>query len=93
MSNHTPTLERISLGPDPDTREARAGVPRLSLWLWRDDIALLRALYRRTPGGYSLHIRAAVRAMCEALRAELSLTPNGRDLLHRLGQLPKEPLQ
>lgn len=69
-------LERVHIQPGNST----------SAWLWRRDLDLLRALYRSAPGGYSLHIRAAVHAMCEQLRAQLRASPSGRSLLTKLGQ-------
>lgn len=69
-------LERVHIQPGSST----------SAWLWRRDLDLLRALYRSSPGGYSLHIRAAVHAMCNQLRRELRESERGRDLLTKLGQ-------
>jgi hypothetical protein len=82
MPTKTPTLERISVGPDADASDTA----RTSFWLWRQDLALLRALYRGQPGGYALHIRAAVHAMCNNIRADLAASDKGRELLHKLGQ-------
>jgi len=64
---------------------------RISVMLWPDDLALLRALYRDTHGGYSVHIRAALRGMCNDLRERLSQTEQGRRLLRELGQTPPDP--
>lgn len=74
----TAELERVHIAEGTGT----------SFWLWRRDLELLRALYRGQPGGYSIHIRAAVNAMCNVLRAELAKTPPGCDLLRRLNQEP-----
>lgn len=82
----TARMERITIGPKLTDRAAREGVPRISMWLWRDDLALLRALYRRTPGGYTVHIRAAVHSMCRVLREQLRQTDGGRELLRKLSQ-------
>lgn len=73
----TATMERICIEPGRHT----------SFFLWRADIDLLRALYRGSPGGYSTHVRAAVHAMCDHLRAELRKSAYGRALLARLNQL------
>lgn len=70
------TLERVHIQTGNST----------SAWFWRRDLDLLRALYRGSPGGYSLHIRAAVHAMCEQLRADLRASDQGRNLLTKLGQ-------
>ena len=82
----TASMERITIGPKLTDRAAREGVPRISMWLWRDDLALLRALYRRTPGGYTIHIRAAVHEMCRVLREQLRASESGRELLRKLHQ-------
>lgn len=79
-SNRTAALERVHIQPGRST----------SAWLWRRDLDLLRALYRGEPGGYSAHIREAVRVMCAAVRADVARTPHGRDLLRKLGQAPDE---
>lgn len=79
--HQTATLERIHIQPGSST----------SAWLWRRDLDLLRALYRASPGGYSLHIRAAVQAMCNQLRRELRTSERGRELLTRLNQLEDNP--
>lgn len=63
-----------------------AQLERISMWLDRADLALLRALYRRAPGGYTIHIRAATSAMCKELRTRLRETDRGRELLTKLGQ-------
>lgn len=82
-TNKSAALERYHISPGAST----------SAWLWRRDLDLLRALYRGQPGGFSVHIRAAVAAMCNHLRDELCRTPAGRSLLARLDQLdpPAEP--
>lgn len=72
----TPTMERIHIMPGDTT----------SAFLLRKDLDLLRALYRGSPGGYSVHIRAAVHTMCNQIRAKLRETGHGRELLHKLGQ-------
>lgn len=76
-SNRAPALERYHISPGAST----------SAWLWRRDLDLLRALYRGQPGGFSVHIRAAVAVMCDHLRAELRKSPHGCALLSRLSQL------
>lgn len=77
-STKTATKERIKLGGRPGERT--------SMFLWRRDLDLLRALYRGQPGGYALHIRAAVHSMCKHIRRELAHSEHGQELLRKLGQ-------
>lgn len=76
----SPTMERIHIQPGAKNASTT------SVFLWHRDLDLLRALYRGSPGGYSVHIRGAVHTLCEHLRTQLRETERGRDLLHKLGQ-------
>lgn len=70
----------------PVTGTKTAAQERTSVFLWRADLDLLRALYRGTTHGYSHHIRGAVAAMCQVLRAQLRKSDEGRALLRKLNQ-------